>query len=64
MRCKSWVPVSSLRQGATRTSKRIEPRPSRIWALHSKSRINYTTHFLGNQIENVRKYCISIVYLL
>ena len=25
MRCKSWVPVLSLRQGAARTSQRIEP---------------------------------------
>ena len=29
-RCKSWVPVLSLRQGTARTSKRIEPRVSRI----------------------------------
>ena len=35
-----------------------------FWALHSKSCINYTTHFLRNQTENVRKYCYSIVYLL
>ena len=30
MRCKSWIPVLSLRQGTTRTSKSIEPRVSRI----------------------------------
>ncbi len=64
MRCKSWVPVWSLRQGAARTSKAYRTLHKPYWALHSKSRVNYTTYFLGNQIENASKYCLCIAYVL
>ena len=64
MRCKSWVPVLSLRHGATRTSKAYRTAYKPYWALHSKSRINYTTVFRCHQTENASKYCDSIVYLL
>ena len=53
MRCKSWAPVLSLRQGTARTSKAYRTSHKPYWALHSKSRVNYTPYFLGNQTENV-----------
>ena len=61
---KSWVPVLSLRQGTARTSKTYRTPYMPYWALHSKSRINYTIVFGYKEIENVLKYCDSIVYLL
>lgn len=64
MRCKSWIPVLSLRQGATRTSKSIEPLVSRIGRCILNHVFNYTTHFRCNQTENASKYCDSIAMLL
>ena len=61
MRCKSWVPVWLLRQGAACISKAYRTLHKPYWALHSKSRVNYTPYFLGNQIENASKYCLCIV---
>ena len=63
LRCKSWVPVLSLRQGAARTSKEYRSSQKSYWALHSQSRVNYTIFFGCREIENASKYCDSIVYL-
>ena len=64
MRCKSWVPVLSLRQGTARTSKEYRTSHKPYWALHSKSRVNYTTVFWGNQTEDASKHCLCIAYVL
>ena len=64
LRCKSWVPVLSPRQGTARTSKAYRTSYQPYWALHSKSRVNYTIVFRCHQTENASTYCDSIVYLL
>ncbi len=62
LRCKSWGPVLSLRQGTARTSKAYRTSHKPYWALHSKSRINYTIVFGCREIENVLKYWDFIVF--
>ena len=62
MRCKSWVPVLSLRQGTTRTSRAYRTSHKPYWALHSKSRVNYTTVFWG--IKQKMRQSIAYVLLM
>ena len=45
-----------------RTSKAYRTSHKPYWALHSKSRVNYTIVFGHRKIENVLKYCDSIVF--
>ncbi len=62
--CSLKEPLLSMRQGSARTSKEYRTSQKSYWALHSKSRVNYTIVFGCREIENASKYCDSIVYLL
>lgn len=60
MRCKSWVPVLSLRQGTARTSKSIEPRISRIGRC-ILNHVLIIRRYFGGIKEKMRQ---TIAYLL